>query len=145
MKGRCLNRLTMEPYIQFRHLRCQAPQVGLEPTTSRLTAVRSTIELLRNKYTLKTATESTSFLFLWSSLRPISIRRHTDYSAYTTDLSTSYSLRGLISLRYGISYLGGGFTLRCLQRLSLPNLASQPCSWHCNWSTSGSSIPVLSY
>jgi len=24
-------------------------------------------------------------------------------------------------------------------------LASQPCSWHCNWSTSGSSIPVLSY
>ena len=25
-----------------------APQVGLEPTTSRLTAVRSTIELLRN-------------------------------------------------------------------------------------------------
>ena len=53
----------MEPYIQFRHLRCQAPQVGLEPTTSRLTAVRSTIELLRNKYTLKTATESTSSFY----------------------------------------------------------------------------------
>ena len=85
------------------------------------------------------------FSLLWSSLRPISIRKHTDYSAYTTDLSTSYSLRGLISLRYGISYLGGGFTLRCLQRLSLPNLASRPCSWHCNRSTSGSSIPVLSY
>ena len=29
----------------------------------------------------------------------------------------------------GISYLEGGFTLRCLQRLSLPDLATQLCSW----------------
>ena len=42
VKGRCLNRLTTEPIIHW------APRVGLEPTTSRLTAVRSTIELSRN-------------------------------------------------------------------------------------------------
>ena len=29
----------------------------------------------------------------------------------------------------GISYLEGGFTLRCLQRLSLPDLATLPCTW----------------
>ena len=29
----------------------------------------------------------------------------------------------------GISYLEGGFTLRCLQRLSLPDLATLPCCW----------------
>ena len=45
----------------------------------------------------------------------------------------------------GISYLEGGFTLRCLQRLSLPNLATLPCCWYNNRYTSGSSIPVLSY
>ena len=44
-----------------------------------------------------------------------------------------------------ISYLKGGFVLRCLQHLSLPNLATQRCSWRNNWCTSGLSIPVLSY
>ena len=45
----------------------------------------------------------------------------------------------------GISYLKAGFTLRCLQRLSVPHLAAQLCHWHDNWCTSGASIPVLSY
>ena len=39
----------------------------------------------------------------------------------------------------------GGFTLRCLQRLSCPFIATQHCRWHDNWSTSGTSTPVLSY
>ena len=39
----------------------------------------------------------------------------------------------------------GGFTLRCLQRLSCPNIATQHYRWHDNWSTSGSFTPVLSY
>ena len=43
------------------------------------------------------------------------------------------------------SYLRGGFTLRCLQRLSRPNVATQLCPWQDNWYTRGSSIPVLSY
>ena len=45
----------------------------------------------------------------------------------------------------GVSYLTVGFTLRCLQRLSVPHLAAQLCHWHDNWCTSGASIPVLSY
>ena len=43
------------------------------------------------------------------------------------------------------SYLRGSFTLRCLQRLSRPDVATQLCSWQNNWCTSGQSIPVLSY
>ena len=35
--------------------------------------------------------------------------------------------------------------LRCFQRLSVPHLATQPCSWQNNWSTRGASNPVLSY
>ena len=41
VKGRCLNRLTMEPKKK------KTPRVGLEPTTTRLTAECSTIELSR--------------------------------------------------------------------------------------------------
>ena len=43
------------------------------------------------------------------------------------------------------SHLRGSFTLRCLQRLSRPNVATQLCPWQDNWCTRGSSIPVLSY
>ena len=39
----------------------------------------------------------------------------------------------------------GGFTLRCLQRLSCPDIATLHCRWHDNRSTSGPSTPVLSY
>ncbi len=39
----------------------------------------------------------------------------------------------------------GGFPLRCLQRLSCPNIATQHYRWHDNWSTSGPFTPVLSY
>ena len=51
------------------------------------------------------------------------------YHTSTSALSTSSSSRGLTNLRYGISHLEGGFTLRCLQRLSLPDLATLPCRW----------------
>ena len=51
----------------------KTPRVGLEPTTSRLTAVRSTIELSR---IIKVCTFKTSYRLLsellWSSPRPIS-------------------------------------------------------------------------
>ena len=42
-------------------------------------------------------------------------------------------------------HLEAGFPLRCFQRLSLPHMATQRCSWRNNWHTSGASIPVLSY
>lgn len=45
----------------------------------------------------------------------------------------------------GKSHLRVGFTLRCFQRLSLPNIATQRCHWRDNWCTRGLSIPVLSY
>ena len=66
------------------------------------------------------------------------------YCTSTFDLSTLSSSRGLTTF-VGISHLEGGFTLRCLQRLSLPNLATLPCRWYDNRYTRGSSIPVLSY
>ena len=39
----------------------------------------------------------------------------------------------------------GGFPLRCLQRLSFPDIATLHCGWRHNRSTSGPSTPVLSY
>ena len=67
------------------------------------------------------------------------------YRTSTDDLSTLSSSRGLTSLCCGNSFLQGGFTLRCLQRLSRPHFASQLCHWHDNCCTRGASIPVLSY
>ena len=43
------------------------------------------------------------------------------------------------------SHLEAGFPLRCFQRLSIPNVANQRCSWRNNRYTRGSSNPVLSY
>lgn len=43
------------------------------------------------------------------------------------------------------SNLGVSFALICFQRLSIPNLATQQCSWQNNWYTRGWFIPVLSY
>ena len=43
------------------------------------------------------------------------------------------------------SHLAAGFPLRCIQRFSLPHVATQRCPWRDNWYTSGVSIPVLSY
>ncbi len=44
-----------------------------------------------------------------------------------------------------IPYLGVGFPLRCFQRLSVPNIATQRCSWRNSWYTRGWFLPVLSY
>ena len=41
--------------------------------------------------------------------------------------------------------LEAGFVLRCLQRLSEPDLATQRCHWRDNWYTIGLAISVLSY
>ena len=61
----------------------------------------------------------------------------------------AYQPRGLAGCLSGRvpwkPHLEAGFPLRCFQRLSLPNVANQPCSWRNNWHTRGSSVPVLSY
>ena len=67
------------------------------------------------------------------------------YRTSTDDLSTLSSSRGLTCFHSGNSILWVGFTLRCLQRLSLPHFASLLCHWHDNSCTRGASIPVLSY
>jgi len=38
-----------------------------------------------------------------------------------------------------------GFPLRCIQRLSLPYIATLHCCWRNNRSTRGTFTPVLSY
>ena len=45
----------------------------------------------------------------------------------------------------GRSNLGACFPLRCFQRLSLPDFATQPCHGRDSWYTRGLFIPVLSY
>ena len=49
------------------------------------------------------------------------------------------------ALRLGRSHLVEGFTLRCLQRFSLPDVATRRCHWRDNRYTRGPSNPVLSY
>ena len=85
-------------------------------------------------YTFKTACKK-YFLFIL----PITLLGHAldrlvsvssiHYCTSTSDLSTSSSSRGLTTY-VGISHLEGGFTLRCLQRLSRPGLATLPCIWY---------------
>jgi len=45
----------------------------------------------------------------------------------------------------GESHLEVGFPLRCFQRFSDPEFATQRCHGRDNWHTSAPSIPVLSY
>ncbi|PIP24125.1 MAG: hypothetical protein COS25_00430 [Candidatus Nealsonbacteria bacterium CG02_land_8_20_14_3_00_37_10] len=41
--------------------------------------------------------------------------------------------------------LGACFVLRCFQRLSVPDLATQQCSWRNSWYTRGQFLTILSY
>ena len=83
--------------------------------------------------------------FLWSSPRPISDSQLHVLPHFHLCPIYLVVFKGSYWITPGISYLKGGFTLRCLQRLSLPNLATLLCHWYDNRLTSGSSSPVLSY
>src|SRR2546430_9102076 len=70
----------------------------------------------------------------------------TCYQASTCGLSTRSSSWDLDCLTSsGKTRLGGGFALRCCQRLSLLDIAIQLWGGHPNWRTSGRAISVLSY
>src|SRR5436305_6697984 len=84
-------------------------------------------------------------LCLWQVLGLLVPVSCTCYHASTSGLSTRWSSRGPYSTKDGRSHLEASFPLRCFQRLSLPNVANQQCSWRNNWHTRGSSVPVLSY
>ena len=55
------------------------------------------------------------------------------------------NFEGILLLANGKSHLKDGFALRCFQRLSDPQVATQLCHWRDNWCTIGLSTPVLSY
>ncbi len=65
----------------------------------------------------------------------------TCYHAYIPSLSTSWSTRSLT----GRTNLWSGFTLRCIQRLSMLDIATERYGWRHNSYTRGRSNPVLSY
>ena len=78
--------------------------------------------------------------------RPISTRKlRALLLLHTGPINLVVCKGSLGRLPYGRHHLEAGFTLRCFQRLSRPNLATQLCPWQDNWCTRGSSIPVLSY
>ncbi len=66
--------------------------------------------------------------------RPISIARlHTLLRFHLQPINLVVFEGPSGGLPHGISRFGVGLTLRCLQRLSLPNVATQRCSWRNNW------------
>ena len=72
------------------------------------------------------------FSLLWSSLRPISDSPLRVLPHLHSCPIYLVVFKGSYWISPGISYLKGGFTLRCLQRLSLPNLATLLCHWYDN-------------
>ena len=146
-----------------------APRVGLEPTTLRLTAGCSTIELSRIilypenciSNLMNRSTLFLSFLCVSCSTSLVSFRlpfkklsfaceaasckvaagnllnklldllvpvSSIHLCTYTSGLSPC-RLQGVLLFSDGISLLEVGFTLRCLQRLSLPDLATLLYCW----------------
>jgi len=84
--------------------------------------------------------------FLWQVLGLLVPVSSMHYCTSTSGLSTQSSSWGPYPTKVGgIPHLEASFPLRCFQRLSLPNVANQPCPWRDNWHTRGSSVPVLSY
>ncbi len=68
---------------------------------------------------------SNHFSISWSSPRPISTSQLHALLHFHPKPINLVVFKGSYSYD-GISYLEGGFTLRCLQRLSLPDLATRP-------------------
>ncbi len=78
--------------------------------------------------------------------RPISTGKlHALQRFHTRPINVVVSNGPLGGLRLGIPDLEVSFPLRCFQRLSIPDIATQRCHWHDNWNTSGPSTRVLSY
>ena len=81
-----------------------------------------------------------------TSPRPISTGQLHPSQGFHTRPINPVVYRGPYPLKGGRRpHLEASFPLRCFQRLSIPNVANQPCPWQDNWHTRGSSVPVLSY
>jgi hypothetical protein len=81
----------------------------------------------------------------WSSDRLLELVRCDARAPCTPSPSTWSSSRSLRSLRYWKPRLEEGFALRCLQRLSFPDLATRRCPERDSRHTRGRSSPILSY
>jgi hypothetical protein len=81
----------------------------------------------------------------WSSIRLLGLVRCGGRPPCTPSPSTWSSSRSLHSLRYRKPRLEEGFALRCLQRLSFPDLATRRCPERDSRHTRGRSSPILSY
>ena len=101
-------------------------QTGLEPVTSAVTGRRS------NQLSHWAITEHrnlTTNIPTWSSPRSISMRQlHALLRSYPAPIHLVV-FKGSYSLKDGRSHLGGGFALRCLQRLSPPGSACLLWDW----------------
>ena len=85
------------------------------------------------------------YAFFKSSLRPISIGPlHTSRYFHSRPIYLVI-FKGSYQLSLEKLHLKAGFTLRCFQRLSFPDVATQLYAWRHNWYTIGPSTPVLSY
>jgi hypothetical protein len=145
--GRSPSATTTDNTIQLSPLR------GVEHTTPTPTPGKPRLRVVmvvcsgshsgcEQQYTRKTHAE----LVLWASPRPISTGRlHPSQSFHPRPINPIVSRGPYPRKGGGRPHLGTSFPLRCLQRLSLPNIANQPCPWRDNWHTRGPSVPVLSY
>src|SRR5258707_14814577 len=81
------------------------------------------------------------------AVRSLGPLRSTCYQACTRGLSTTSSGCDLdpLSQEHGKPRLVGGFALRCFQRFSFLDVATQLWPGQANWLTSGPAISVLSY
>ena len=159
VKGRCLNRLTKEPcflvpsklHTEYADIRFFRSLTSIERSSSSghletpfldvllvanvsapnlpVCSIRSSISKLISDRPSRLPASKSAFSAFGQVLDRLVTVSSTRCRASTSALSTSSSSRGLTNLRYGISYLEGGFTLRCLQRLSRPDLATRPCAW----------------
>ena len=109
------------------------------------TKLSSIFIYFQNYIQLKPTPSSIYLSLLWLCPRPISNSQLHVLPHFHLCPIYLVVFKGVYFLKNGISHLEGGFTLRCLQRLSLPDLATRPWLWQANRSTSGPSIPVLSY
>ena len=80
-------------------------------------------------YTFKTEHKLQSSIIYWSSPRSISIGQLNTLPCLHLQPINLVIFKGSYFIKNGKSYLEGGFTLRCLQRLSVPYIATQLCSW----------------
>ena len=95
---------------------------------SRSNAIMFPIRLLKVNFHRRLVIHDTSSL-LWSSPRPISDSQLHVLPHFHLCPIYLVVFKGVYFTKNGISHLEGGFTLRCLQRLSLPDLATLPCRW----------------